>query len=154
MAFSTPSAQLGFARAFFTNVVPLTCIAGAGAFAQYLYTLSLAYVPMSTGAQLGAWAALPALLMLGPWVKPTLQQVGWMRNEWMEEVIREKVYPALPGGEVDEEGVEKSPEFAVLMIGARCNGPFGGLHKGFAEIGKGFVQVSLPLRGVEGGIRR
>lgn len=146
--YNSPAGRAASGRWFLLNSIPLTSIIGTGALLQYGYTLALAYIPMSTGAALGAWCALPLAMILGPFIKPTLQTFGLLRNPWMEEVIPGKTYAHLPGGIEDEEGVRQSPEFAVLLIGARCNAPFGAFSGGkFAEIGKGFSQVSFCRAG-------
>lgn len=141
--YNSPAGRASSTRWFLLNSIPLTSVIGLGALLQYGYTLALAYAPISTGAKLGAWCALPLAMMLGPFVRPTLQNFGLLKNPWMEEVIPGKTYAHLPGGIEDEEGVRQSPEFAVLLIGARCNAPFGPFSGNrFAEIGTGFSQVS------------
>jgi hypothetical protein len=151
--YNSAAGRAASTRWYLLNSIPLTSIIGAGALLQYSYTLILAYIPnLSTGAQLGAWCALPLAMIFGPFVKPTLQSLGVLRNPWMDEVIPGKMYAHLPGGIEDEDGVRQSPEFAVLLIGARCNGSFGAFSgKRFAEIGKGFSQVSPAARS---GLRR
>lgn len=146
------------------NIIPLTCFVGLGALAQYQWTWVSKYLTKlgekaavdGSGARFGYgnnWysacllaaipLALPLGLIFGPWLKPVLRHFGLLNNPYMKEVVREKVWADLSGGEEDEEGRKQSPEYAVLLIGARCNGPFGALNADFGKIGKAFAEVSF-----------
>lgn len=136
------------------DAVPFTFLLGLGALLQYLWSISFTYLPslLHSGhwLHLGPLSALfgvgaftlPLVLLVGPWIKPILQSYGVLRNPWMEASINEKVYGRVPGGELNEDGVWQSPEFALLLIGARCNKPFGVFDKHFKKIGDDFTQVS------------
>lgn len=136
------------------DAVPFTFLLGLGALLQYLWSSTVVYLPAylisgrwlhlgSLSALFGVGAfTLPLLLLVGPWIKPTLQVFGVVRNPWMDASIGEKVYGRVPGGELNKEGVRQAPEFALLLIGARCNKPFGAFDSHFKKIGDDFAKVS------------
>lgn len=139
------------------DAIPFTFLLGLGALLQYLWSSTFTYLPafllsgrclhlgpLSALFGIGAFT-LPLFLLVGPWIKPILQVYGVVKNPWMEASIGEKVYGRVPGGELNEEGVWQSPEFAVLLIGARCNKPFGAFNKHFKKIGDDFAKVRRVL---------
>ncbi|ORY74772.1 hypothetical protein BCR35DRAFT_306583 [Leucosporidium creatinivorum] len=139
------------------DALPFTFLLGLGALLQYLWSFSISYIPLvlrsGRWVHLGPLSALfrvgaftlPLILLVGPWIKPTLQSYKILRNPWMDASISEKVYPKIPGGEVNEEGILESPEFALLLIGARCNKPFGPFDKNFKQIGDDFAKMWVDL---------
>ena len=148
MRYFSKEAKLGRAKFVALNMVPLTVIFGLGALGQYLYTLAI--LPIVRSILANSWwsalvggATLPLLFVFGPWVKPTLQIFGIVDNQYMTDVVHEKSWADLPGGEEDAEGRKQSPSYALLKIGARANGPFGAMNPHFGEIGKAFTSVSV-----------
>jgi hypothetical protein len=134
--YNTRSGQNAARLAILRDAVPLTFFLGLGAFIQYLFG---ALVPRPSYTPL---VALPLLLLIAPWIKPTLQSFGLARNPHQEAVVLGKMHARMPGGEEDEEGVLQSPEFGLLLIGAKNNNPFGRLNARSKAIGLAFNKVS------------
>lgn len=145
--FSKPR-KLAKLKAIALQIIPLTVIFGLGALGQLLFTsFGVPLIHWGLGhtwwSVLFGGATLPVVLILGPWIQPTLQSFGLLANPRMANVVKDKVWAQLPGGEENDKGIVQSPEWALLIIGARDNSPFG-VSKEFAKIGAAFTSVRLP----------
>lgn len=79
---------------------------------------------------------LPALLALAVGLNDAvLIKLGLRHNHWMDGVIRGKYSVAFPSGEGHDGGVTKvkpsqNGPGAVMILGAKSNGPFGMFEEG------------------------
>ncbi|SCZ95281.1 BZ3500_MvSof-1268-A1-R1_Chr11-2g03403 [Microbotryum saponariae] len=133
-----PSPQMGLAM--LKDTIPLTTFLGLGALLQYLVTLASPPTWWWT-----KWV-LPLLLILAPWVKPTMIHYGLSTSPDLDRVMPGKWMARMPGGEEDPTtGRVQSPEFVIFMIGARFHGPFGRFSSSSKKLGKAFNEMWAQL---------
>ncbi|SCV73453.1 BQ2448_7379 [Microbotryum intermedium] len=133
-----PSRQM--ALALLKDTIPLTTFLGFGALLQYLVTLS------SPPSWWWTKWVLPLLLILAPWVKPTLVHFGLRSSPDLDRVMPGKWMARMPAGQEDPmTGRLQSPEFVLFMIGARFHGPFARFSSTYKNMGKAFSEMWAQL---------
>ncbi|KAH8924626.1 hypothetical protein BT69DRAFT_1318781 [Atractiella rhizophila] len=128
---------------FLRDGLPLSTWIGIGGLLQVALTLLSRYIPFISifGIAIPTLvlaSLVPCYILFKPLAVVILVSYGWMENKYMRRVVADPAVAVVPGSEWREDGARVPPEYCVILLGARSNGPMGSFDRRFKLIGEQF----------------